>query len=155
MNRTYKTSTNITVHPATLWCTLNNPRFVHDFFPEISRDLHHSLKYFSEHKQGFEIKPSYAIPNKRLHWQNNLGLSISLARKDLPVTINFIEISLQQKQDNVVNVEIAVDYDTKLGSLFLLSENAIKDIFDRKLAVLQEDLASEQVPVDCLNAIYN
>ena len=156
MNRTYTTTTQIHhVEKVIVWCALNNPDFVADFFPEISRDLNKSLRYFAQHKNGFTIRPSYAIPYKTLHWENKAGLSIALARRDLPVEIESIEIHLHEKKNGVISVQLVVNYDIQFGPLFLLAKNAVKHLFDKKLVVLKHDIESEHIPVDCLNAVYN
>lgn len=140
MKRLFKTRVNLASDSVSVWNALTQNSFVNDFLPEITRDISKlTLKRLAMHKHGLTVMPSYAIPNKTLHWRRGAGLNISMARQDLNVIIDDIEINLSEA-DGHTTVELSVNYNAKLGARFLLAENAIQHLFSHKLTILKQDL---------------
>ena len=140
MIRTFKAQTDIAIDSSVVWNTIKDRRFVKDFLPEIYKDVSGmSLAEFALDKNGFDVLPAYAVQNKTIHWQNNGKTVIELTRHDLQLTIDHVEISIASNADSTT-VEIAVEYESRLGANFMLIHKIIKTLFSHKLTVLKEDL---------------
>lgn len=140
MIRTFKAQTDIAIDSSVVWNTIKDRRFVKDFLPEIYKDVSGmSLAEFALDKNGFDVLPAYAVPNKTIHWQNNGQTVIELTRQDLQLTIDHVEINIASNADSTT-VEIAVEYESRLGANFMLIHKIIKTLFSHKLTVLKEDL---------------
>ena len=140
MIRTFKAQTDITIDSSVVWNTIKDRQFIKDFLPEIYKDISGmSLAEFALDKNGFDLMPSYSVPNKTIHFQNNGQTVIELTRKDLQLTIDHVEINIVSNTDSTT-VEIAVEYDSPFGANFMLVHKIIKTLFSHKLTVLREDL---------------
>ena len=140
MIRTFKAQTDIAIDSSVVWNTIKDRQFVKDFLPEIYKDISGmSLAEFALDKNGFDVMPSYAVPNKTIHWQNNGQTVIELTRQDLQLTIDHVEINIVSNT-NSTTVEITVEYDSPFGANFMLVHKIIKTLFSHKLTVLKEDL---------------
>lgn len=140
MIRTFKAQTDIAIDSSVVWNTIKDRQFVKDFLPEIYKDISDmSLAEFALDKNGFDVMPSYAAPNKTIHWQNNGQTVIELTRQDLQLTIDHVEINIVSNT-NSTTVEITVEYDSPFGANFMLVHKIIKTLFSHKLTVLKEDL---------------
>jgi len=72
MIRTFKAQTDITIDSSVVWNTIKDRQFIKDFLPEIYKDISGmSLAEFALDKNGFDLMPSYSVPNKTIHFQNN------------------------------------------------------------------------------------
>jgi hypothetical protein len=65
--------------------------------------------------------------------------TIQLARRDLKVVINHVQIHLETKKGNTT-VSIEVKYDTRLGLDFMLANKAIKGLFNDKMLKLNKNI---------------
>jgi len=140
MIRTFKAQTDITIDSSVVWNTIKDRQFIKDFLPEIYKDISGmSLAEFALDKNGFDLMPSYSVPNKTIHFQNNGQTVIELTRKDLQLTIDHVEINIVSNTDSTT-VEVAVEYDSPFGANLMLLHKIIKTLFSHKLTVLREDL---------------
>jgi hypothetical protein len=140
MINTFKIHIITAIDKDMVWNTLTNPSFVKDFLPEVQRNLMGlNLYTLSKHKNGLDVMPAYVIKHKTIHWINNLNITIELAKTDLNIDINHIEINLDTKNNRSI-VSIEVQYNSPLDLNYLKGHKVIKSLFSRKLMVLKQDL---------------
>ena len=155
MLRTHQTQINLIATVDEVWKTIIEPDFARDFLPEISRDTSNlSLFKLANHKNPLNLMPAYMVRNKTISWDCIANTSIKLARKDLDVEINNIDITLQDNKYNTL-VTIEVNYASKLNSKFLLAERIIKGLFSHKLEVLKQDLELNRQERHQMQPAYN
>ncbi len=154
MLRTYKAQSHIAVSREDVWATISQSNFVKDFLPEIGRDICKlTLFTLAMHKHPFDVMPAYMVPNKIISWDVVANTAIELTRKDLSADIKHIDLTLQANGDDTV-VSFEVHYKTRLNASFLQTERAIRGLFNQKLKVLEQDLATLQ-PRQHLHAVFN
>jgi len=154
MMRTFKAHTTIAANKDTTWNAVSSSCFVKDFLPEVYKDISGlSFSYLAMHKNDLVVMPAYVVPTKTIHWNNNSTTSIKLARNDLNVTIDHIEISLEAKGDSTI-VMIEVEYDSRLGAEFMLIKNIIQTLFSHKLTILKQDLEKNKHVEFCLPTAF-
>ena len=122
----------------TVWDTITSAEFEHDFLPEVHRQPVSGYIH-NQHRNTGRTAPSWMVPGQTAGWDNGAGIDIRLARQDLNVTIEAIEINLEERNGRVV-VSIQVQYQKPIGKHFIKAHLAVQQLFAQKLNVLKGDL---------------
>ena len=139
MSKIYRTETTVLANTKTVWDTISQELFVTNFLPEIK-------------STRSKVMPSYAIPGKLISWNSSHSLAIGLTRKDLNTHIDAIDIALKSI-DNITIVTLEVSFNPELNKQYFLVHKAIRALFDKKLAILKNDL-EQAASSESLEMVY-
>lgn len=129
----------------TVWDSITSAEFEHDFLPEVHRQPVSGYLQ-AQHSNTGRSAPSWMVPGQTAGWDNGAGIEIRLARKDLNVTIEAIEINLEERNGRVA-VSIQVQYQKPMGKNFIKAHLAVQQLFAHKLKVLKGDLDTAELEV--------
>ncbi len=139
MSKTYRTETTVLANTKTVWDTISQELFVKNFLPEIK-------------SPSSKVMPSYVIPGKLISWNSSHRLAMGLSRKDLNAHIDAIDITVKSI-DNITLVTLEVSFNPELNKQYFLVHKAIRTLFDKKLAILKDDL-EQAMSSESLEMVY-
>lgn len=118
MKSIYRKTISINADIDTIWSVVSSTYFEREYLPEV--------------RNPNNRPPAEKIAGESICWRGQ----IELTRKDLNVQINYVEIKLEPRHNNV-SVTITVDYDKRFEKHFVKSHLAVRSLFAHKLRVLQ------------------